>query len=106
MKHGLASVIFSLEMGGAEIMQRLLSAEARVRLSDMRGGRMSDDDWTRLARRMSEVGEAPLFVDDSPNLSMQAIRAKARRLKQRHDLRLIVVDYLQSAPAMPARPGR
>ena len=56
---------------------------------------MSDDDWTRLARRMSEISEAPLFVDDSPNLTMMEIRAKARRLKQRHDLKLIVVDYLQ-----------
>jgi replicative DNA helicase len=56
---------------------------------------MSDDDWTRLARRMSEISEAPLFVDDSPNLTMMEIRAKARRLKQRHDLRLVIVDYLQ-----------
>jgi replicative DNA helicase len=56
---------------------------------------MSDDDWTRLARRMSEISEAPLYIDDSPNLTMMEIRAKARRLKQRADLRLVVVDYLQ-----------
>jgi replicative DNA helicase len=56
---------------------------------------MSDDDWTRLARRMSEISEAPLYIDDSPNLTMMEIRAKARRLRQRADLRLIVVDYLQ-----------
>jgi replicative DNA helicase len=93
--HGMASVIFSLEMSRTEIVMRLLSAEARIRLSDMRSGRMSDDDWTRLARRMGEVSEAPLFIDDSPNMTMMEIRAKARRLKQRHDLRLIVVDYMQ-----------
>ena len=95
VKHGLPSVIFSLEMSRTEIVMRLLSAEAKIKLGDMRAGRMSDDDWTRLARRMSEISEAPLFVDDSPNLTMMEIRAKARRLKQRHDLRLVVVDYLQ-----------
>lgn len=95
IKHGLASVIFSLEMSRTEIVMRLLSAEAKIKLGDMRSGRMSDDDWTKLARRMSEISEAPLFVDDSPNLTMMEIRAKARRLKQRHDLRLVVVDYLQ-----------
>ena len=93
--HGMASVIFSLEMSRTEIVMRLLSAEAKIRLSDMRSGRMTDDDWTRLARRMGEISEAPLFIDDSPNMTMMEIRAKARRLKQRHDLRLIIVDYLQ-----------
>ncbi|OLF18276.1 replicative DNA helicase [Actinophytocola xanthii] len=95
VKHGMTSVIFSLEMSRTEIVMRMLSAEAKIRLADMRGGRMTDDDWTRLARRMSEVSEAPLFVDDSPNMTMMEIRAKARRLKQRHDLKLIVVDYMQ-----------
>ncbi len=95
VKHGLPSVIFSLEMSRTEIVMRLLSAEAKIKLGDMRSGRMSDDDWTRLARRMSEISEAPLFVDDSPNLTMMEIRAKARRLKQRHGLKLVVVDYLQ-----------
>ena len=61
----------------------------------MRAGRMSDDDWTRMARRMGEITEAPLYIDDSPNLTMMEIRAKARRLKQRTDLQLVVVDYLQ-----------
>jgi replicative DNA helicase len=95
VRHGMTSVIFSLEMSRTEIVMRMLSAEAKIRLQDMRGGRMSDDDWTRLARRMSEISEAPLFIDDSPNMTMMEIRAKARRLKQRHDLKLIVVDYLQ-----------
>jgi replicative DNA helicase len=61
----------------------------------MRNGHMNDDDWSRLARKMGEVSSAPLFIDDSPNMTMMEIRAKARRLKQRHDLRLIIVDYLQ-----------
>ncbi|BCO81740.1 hypothetical protein MINTM011_00750 [Mycobacterium paraintracellulare] len=95
IKHRMASVIFSLEMSKSEIVMRLLSAEAKIKLADMRSGRMSDEDWTRLARRMSEISEAPLYIDDSPNLTMMEIRAKARRLRQKADLRLVVVDYLQ-----------
>jgi len=95
IKHSLPSIVFSLEMSKSEIVMRLLSAEAKIKLADMRSGRMSDDDWTRLARRMSEISEAPLYIDDSPNLTMMEIRAKARRLKQKADLRLIVIDYLQ-----------
>jgi replicative DNA helicase len=95
IKHQLPSVIFSLEMSKSEIVMRLLSAEAKIKLADMRAGRMNDDDWTRLARRMSEISEAPLYIDDSPNLTMMEIRAKARRLHQKADLRLIVIDYLQ-----------
>jgi len=95
IKHGHPSCIFSLEMSKTEITMRLLSAEARVPLHHMRSGSMTDDDWARLARRMGEVAEAPLYLDDSPNLTMMEIRAKARRLKQRNNLKLIVIDYLQ-----------
>ena len=91
----MTSAVFSLEMSKSEIVMRLLSAEARIRLEDMRAGRMSDDDWTRMARRMSEISEAPIFIDDSPNLTLMEIRAKARRLKQRNDLKLVILDYLQ-----------
>ncbi len=90
-----ASAIFSLEMSKVEIVMRLLSAEARVPLHVLRSGQLSDDDWTKLARCMGEISEAPLFVDDTPSMNLMEIRAKARRLKQRHDLKLIVVDYLQ-----------
>nr|WP_184844317.1 replicative DNA helicase [Kribbella solani] len=95
IRHGLTSCIFSLEMSRNEITMRLLSAEAKVPLHHMRNGKMTDEDWARLARKMGEVSEAPLFIDDSPNLTMMEIRAKARRLKQRHDLKLIIIDYLQ-----------
>jgi len=93
--HGLTSAFFSLEMGRNEIVMRLLSAEAGVSLHNMRSGMMSDADWDKLARKMASVSEAPLFIDDSANLTMMEIRAKARRLKQRHNLKLIIVDYLQ-----------
>ena len=95
IRHQQPTVVFSLEMGRNEITMRLLAAEARVPLNVMRTGQMSDDDWTRLARRMSEVADAPLYIDDSPNMSLMEIRAKCRRLKQRHDLKLVIIDYLQ-----------
>jgi replicative DNA helicase len=95
IKHGMPTVMFSLEMSRNEITMRLLSAEARVPLHSMRTGQMGEEDWTRLARRMSEVVDAPLFIDDSPNMSMMEIRAKCRRLKQRNDLKMVIVDYLQ-----------
>lgn len=101
--NGLPSVIFSLEMGRNEIAMRLLSAEARVALHHMRSGNMTDDDWTRVARRMPDVTNAPLYIDDSPNLSMMEIRAKCRRLKQRNDLKLVVIDYLQLMQAGGSR---
>jgi replicative DNA helicase len=95
IRHQLTSVMFSLEMSRNEITMRLLSAEARVPLHHMRSGQMTDDDWGRIARRTGEVSSAPLFIDDSPNMTMMEIRAKCRRLKQRHDLRLVIIDYLQ-----------
>ena len=56
---------------------------------------MSDQDWNRVSAKMGQVSEAPMFIDDSPNLTMMEIRAKARRLKQRHDLKLVIIDYIQ-----------
>jgi replicative DNA helicase len=93
--NGLPSVLFSLEMGRHEVNMRLLSAEARVGLHLMRSGNMDEDDWTRIARRMPEVTAAPLYIDDSPNLDFMQIRAKCRRLVEKHGLKLVVIDYLQ-----------
>ncbi|MBW1598810.1 replicative DNA helicase [Streptomyces sp. JJ38] len=103
IRNNLPSVIFSLEMGRNEIAMRLLSAEARVALHHMRSGSMTDEDWNKIARQMPQVTEAPLYIDDSPNLTMMEIRAKCRRLKQRNDLQLIVIDYLQLMQSGGAR---
>ena len=92
---GETSVIFSLEMSRSEITMRMLSAEARVPLNNIRSGNLNEEEWSRMARRMGEISQAPMFIDDSPNLSLMEIRAKSRRLKQRHNLKLIVIDYLQ-----------
>ncbi|MEY4380243.1 MAG: replicative helicase [Actinomycetota bacterium] len=95
IRDSATSAIFSLEMSRSEITMRMLSAEARIPLTSIRSGSLTDEEWARLARRMGEISQAPLFIDDSPNLSIMEIRAKARRLKQRHNLKLIVIDYLQ-----------
>ncbi|MBO0924363.1 replicative DNA helicase [Cellulomonas sp. zg-ZUI199] len=95
IKHNMAAVVFSLEMSRNEITMRLLSAEARVHLQKLRTGAMGEDDWAKIAATMGRISEAPLFIDDSPNMSLMEIRAKCRRLKQRHDLKLVVIDYLQ-----------
>ncbi|MDH6545885.1 replicative DNA helicase [Streptomyces sp. SPB4] len=95
IKHQLATAFFSLEMGREEIQLRLLSAEGGVALHHLRSGNMTDDDWTRLAKAMPRVNAAPLFLDDAPNMSALEIRTKSRKLAQRHDLKLIVIDYLQ-----------
>ncbi|MEJ6018542.1 replicative DNA helicase [Corynebacterium sp. H113] len=93
--HGKASVIFSLEMSKIEIMMRMLSAETKINLAKLRSGRMEEKDWAKLVERTEQIADVPLFIDDSPNMTMMEIRAKARQLKQKHDLGLIVVDYLQ-----------
>ena len=79
--NGMASVIFSLEMDKTEITMRLLSAEAQVPMNRMRDGSMDDRDWQAMARAMSRIADAPLFMDDSANMSLMEIRAKCRRLK-------------------------
>lgn len=95
IKHELATVVFSLEMSRTEITMRLLSAESEIPLQNMRKGTMRDQDWARMAETQGRIHGAPLFIDDSPNMSLMEIRAKCRRLKQRHNLKLVVVDYLQ-----------
>jgi replicative DNA helicase len=93
--HNVPTVIFSLEMGRSEILDRMFSAEARVALHHIRSGNMTDDDWDRVARRTADVNEAPLFIDTSHNLTGMDVRTKARRLAQKHQLGLVIVDYLQ-----------
>jgi replicative DNA helicase len=90
------TLIFSLEMAHEELTQRLLVAEARVESGRIRNGRLADSDWPKISQAIARLGDAPLFIDDNPNLTVMEMRAKARRLKAREGgLGLIVVDYLQ-----------
>jgi replicative DNA helicase len=95
IQHGKTSVFFSLEMGRAEILQRLYSAEARVALHHIRAGSVTEEDLERMAKRTQAIEQAPLLVDDSPELTMTEIRSRARRIKQAKGLDLLIVDYLQ-----------
>lgn len=97
IKHNVGVAIFSLEMSKAELVLRILAAESRVEHNRLETGNLSDDDWTKLARRMGEIAEVPLFVDDEVSNLMQ-IWAKARQLKREHNIKMIVVDYLQLVP--------
>jgi replicative DNA helicase len=95
VRSGVPTVVFSLEMSKTELVQRLMCAECSVDMQRLRTGRMEDSDWTRLTRSLGKLAEAPLFIDDSAALTMMELRAKCRRLKQRHGLGLVIVDYLQ-----------
>ncbi len=88
-------LFFSLEMSHLELTQRLLCSEARVDSARMRNGKLHESDWPKVVNAIGKLGEAPLFIDDNPNLTVMEIRAKARRLKSREGLGLIIVDYLQ-----------
>lgn len=90
-----AAAYFSLEMNRTELSMRLLAAESRVFLDRMIKGELETRDWQEIARTLDKISQAPLIVDDSPNMTMGEIRAKSRRMKQQFDIQLIVIDYLQ-----------
>ena len=92
----MATAIFSLEMSRTEITMRMLSAEAQIQLQDLRKGTLGEPGLDRSWRASwARSPTSPLFIDDSPNMSLMEIRAKCRRLKQQHNLKLVVIDYLQ-----------
>ncbi len=95
IKHDMPTIIFSLEMGRSEIAMRLLSAETAVPLQSMRKGTVHSQDWTTIAQTRGRINDAPLYIDDSPNMTLVEIRAKCRRLKQRVGLKMVIIDYLQ-----------
>jgi replicative DNA helicase len=96
MEARVPTLIFSLEMGHEEITQRLLVSEARVDAGRIRNGRLAESDWPKISQAVARLSDAPMFIDDNPNLTVMEIRAKARRLKAREgSLGLIIVDYLQ-----------
>ncbi len=95
IKLNVPTLLFSLEMSHMELTQRLLGSEARVDANRMRTGKLREGDWSKVGNAISRMSEAPIFIDDNPNLTVMDIRARARRLKSREGLGLVVVDYLQ-----------
>jgi replicative DNA helicase len=92
---------FSLEMGADQLVQRLLGAEADIDISALRRGFIQSGDWVRLAQAASELGDAPLFIDETPALSVAEMRTKCRRLKHEHDISIAIIDYLQLMTGPP-----
>ena len=91
----LPVAVFSLEMSSQQLVQRLLCSRARVNLQKVRDGFLAERDFPSLTAAASKLAEARIFIDDSAGLTILELRAKARRLKAQHDVKLIVVDYLQ-----------
>lgn len=87
--------IFSLEMSKEELVDRLLVAQGEIDSWRLKTGRLKDEDWTRVQEAMGELADAPLFIDDTPGINILEIRTKARKLQVEHNLKLLVVDYLQ-----------
>jgi replicative DNA helicase len=94
-KAGASTAIFSLEMSASQLVQRILCAEARVDSQKLRTGYLADEDWPALMQAMGRLGSIPLWVDDTPSISILEVRAKARRLLRDQGQKLIVLDYLQ-----------
>lgn len=86
---------FSLEMSKEQLVQRMLCAEAQIDAQRLRIGELKDDDWKRLIQAADRLSAAPIFIDDTPGITVTEMRAKARRLKVENDLKLVVIDYLQ-----------
>ena len=93
--HKVPAAIFSVEMSKEHLVQRMLCSHARINAHNVRRGILSQSDWPKLTNAAGKLSEAPMFIDDSPNLSIYELRAKARRLKSRYGIQFVVVDYLQ-----------
>jgi replicative DNA helicase len=90
-----AVAVFSMEMSASQLALRLISSNGRINAQRLRNGQLEDEDWSRVTGAIRMLREAKIFIDDTPGLSPEVLRAKARRLKREHDLGLVVIDYLQ-----------
>lgn len=93
--HQIPTAIFSMEMSAEQLSFRMIGSIGRVSQTHLKTGNLTDDDWARVNSAVSMMSNAPIFIDDAPSLTPTEVRARARRLKRRHDLGLIIVDYLQ-----------
>ena len=92
---GAVAAFVSLEMSAEQLATRLVAEQARISSEKIRRGEISSDDFSRLVTASQAIEQAPLYIDDTPALTVSALRTRARRLKRQHDLGLVVVDYLQ-----------
>ena len=94
-KAKVPTAVFSMEMPAEQLAMRMMSSLGRIDAHKIRTGKLGDDDWPRLTHAVSMLSEAPVFIDDTPSLTPNDLRARARRLKREHNLGLIIIDYLQ-----------
>jgi replicative DNA helicase len=104
--HGKAVALFSLEMSDGELAQRFIASRGKISGESLRKGRVKPEQWPKVLAATEKLTKAPLFVDDSSDLGVLELRAKARRLHQHHPLGLLIVDYLQLMRAEDPRDGR
>lgn len=100
-EHGKAIAVFSLEMANTQLVQRLIAMESEIDNSKLRNGQMSDAEWTKLHKAVDKLSNLPIYIDDTPAINIFELRAKCRRLKQNHDISMVVIDYLQLMTAAP-----
>ncbi len=93
--HGHAVAMFSLEMSNVQLVNRMISGEAELESDKIKKGNLAEHEWAQLVHKTAKLTKAPIFIDDTPALSILELRAKCRRLKQQHDIQLVVIDYLQ-----------
>ena len=96
-----AVAVFSLEMSSLQLVQRLISMEAEIDSRKLRNGKLTQEEWPRLNSAVDNMAEMPIYIDDTPAINIFELRAKCRRLKQNHDIELIVIDYLQLMQSAP-----
>ena len=106
VENGIGVGIFSLEMAAYQLTLRMLCSEARVDQHKVRTGRLPNEEWVKLSTSVGQLAEAPVFIDDTPAISILEIRAKARRLKSEHNIGLVVIDYLQLVRGTPGVESR
>lgn len=95
LKSKKAVAVFSMEMSASQLALRLISSNGRINATRLRTGQLEDEDWSRVTSAIRMLKESRIFIDDTPGLSPEVLRAKARRLKREYDLGLVVIDYLQ-----------
>jgi replicative DNA helicase len=100
-EHNFPVAIFSLEMASVQLVQRVISMDCEIESSKLRNGQMEEYEWKRLTESVDRLANVPIYIDDSPGLNIFELRAKCRRLKQNHDIQMIIIDYLQLMAGAP-----
>jgi replicative DNA helicase len=103
--YNMGVAVFSLEMSSVQLVKRLIASEARIDAQKLRKGDLKDHEFQQMHSRITKLSAAPLFIDDTPGLSIFDFRAKCRRLKAQHDIQLIIIDYLQLMSAKDGKGG-